>query len=82
MSGYRIEKCRSCSAPVIWARHFRTGKSAPIDPEEKEGGNVALWPDEENDGAPWYSIPRKGALTGPLRTAHFATCPNAGEWRK
>ena len=76
MSGYRIEKCRGCGADVVWARHFTTGRSAPIDPEPVDGGNVALWPDDAV-----YSIPKKGALSGPLRTSHFATCPQAGRFR-
>lgn len=79
--GYRVEKCRSCGAPVVWAKHFTTGKSSPIDPEPVDGGNVALWPDDETGDAV-YSIPKKGALSGPLRTSHFATCPDAGRWRR
>lgn len=81
MSGYREESCRSCGARVVWARHFTTGKSAPIDVEPVDGGNVALWPDDDTGDAV-YSIPKNGALSGPLRTSHFATCPNAEQWRR
>lgn len=42
-------ECRSCHAPVTWARHSRTGSRAPFNP----------------DGI-----------------SHYATCPQAPDWRK
>jgi hypothetical protein len=42
-------RCRSCGAPIAWAKYSVDGKAAPFNP----------------DG-----------------TSHFATCPQADQWRK
>ena len=72
--------CRSCGAPVIWARTVPGGKSMPVDPEPFDRGNLVLTGDathgfdvsvmdRKDDGHEHY-------------LSHFATCPQAGGWRK
>ncbi len=83
------KKCRSCQAPIFWAR-TKNGKSIPVDAEPTAAGNVQL---VDRDGAVIANMLGKteaeefrakaAALkTEPrLRTPHHMTCPQASEWR-
>lgn len=72
--------CRSCNAPIYWAKWPETGKNVPIDAAPSPTGNLAV------------SKPPTGLVVAhwrpdlhashPRRTSHFATCPNAAEHRK
>lgn len=75
-------KCRSCGARVIWAR-TEAGKKMPVDATPVRHGNIVLAVekhDAEND-------PLAITFSEPLDdgndrfVSHFATCPNAPEWR-
>lgn len=68
--------CRSCGAPVVWARHG-TGRLAPFDAQPQPHGEWLL----VEDG--------KGELVATRRTTpilahvpHHATCPQAADWRR
>jgi hypothetical protein len=77
--------CRSCKAPVIWARSAKTGKAMPLQ-DAPEDGNVivdgfgkahvfadhaaAIVAMETLDGFPY----------GETLLSHHAVCPNRGEW--
>ena len=81
-----IGQCRSCRAPVIWAR-TEAGKRMPLDPEPTADGNVR--PDIPNryDGEGNVLVAVLGPLEreahdGPLHVPHFATCPDADRWRR
>ncbi|GIF08688.1 hypothetical protein [Actinoplanes siamensis] len=80
--GFEITACRSCNAPIIWATS-RGGKAMPVDAEPTEDGNVEL---AERPGL--FVGPVATVLTGPsllggpLREAHFTTCPDADRWRR
>ena len=80
--GFEIATCRSCDAPIIWATS-KGGRTMPVDAEPVEDGNVEL---TERPGA--FLGPIASVLTGPsllggpLRKAHFATCPEAEQWRR
>lgn len=72
-----MSRCRSCDAPIRWAR-TEAGKSMPLDPNPVPDGNVVLLDDdrvhvlhadESADGAPTY-------------VSHFATCPKAKDHRR
>lgn len=81
MTNWTRTPCRSCGAPVIWARHQLTGREMPIDAEPVTGGTITIEPDMF--GAPSYWIAAGTPPPGAERhTSHFATCPNAGSWRK
>lgn len=71
----KVSSCRSCGARVIWTV-TENGKRMPVDEAPSADGRFVL----ELDGhavvavygapAPWTGY-----------ASHFATCPNAGEWR-
>lgn len=75
-------KCRSCGAPIFWAKPVGGGSFMPIDADPvAEGGNIAIV-----DGA--AQVFRGTLLEPPLPegapryVSHFATCPDAKEWRR
>jgi hypothetical protein len=71
-------KCRSCGAAIIWMK-TAAGKRMPIDAEPSEKGNIVLVEDKGNfEQFDLISY----AKPGPRYTSHFATCPQAAEWRK
>jgi len=78
--GFVIEACRTCNAPVVWAT-TRKGKAMPVDAAPVDDGNVEL-----TAAGPGRVV--AAVLTGPslmptpLRKSHFATCPDAEEWRR
>lgn len=72
------QKCRTCGAPVVFLRHIRTGKVAPIETTPSPDGDVAV-------GAQYMIVPAlqrdayraRGEL---LYKNHYATCPQARFW--
>lgn len=69
--------CHSCGAPIVWV-HTEAGKRMPIDPEPVDGGNLIL---DRRDG-PRVTVATEGNLPPCGYVSHFATCPQAGKWRK
>lgn len=72
-------KCRSCDAPIIWARSATTDSLMPLNAEPVEGGNIAIV-----DGK---AVVKKGdlfeeSIQGPFYVSRSATCPNAKKYRK
>lgn len=66
------DRCRSCGAPILWARTTKS-KSIPLDADPCEDGNLTLI-----EGVAHY-----GALAGQRHyKSHYATCPDAARWRK
>ena len=85
-----MSACRSCEAPVVWAK-TEAGKNMPMDETPVEG-DEKFWqardPDRPLNGL--FSLVRGVArratdedrrLRRPLYTSHFATCPQADNWR-
>lgn len=73
--------CRSCGAPIKWVL-TTTGKNMPLDPIPTVDGNC--WVERWDHGVPVVQV-TSGFVPGriPMRyTSHFASCPNADEWRK
>jgi len=74
-----MSTCRSCGAPILWAT-TEWGKSIPLDPEPYQGdspsglfvlrGRVAM------------AVPPDAFPEEPHYVTHFATCPDAGDWRR
>lgn len=62
-------KCRSCGAPIVWGV-TSNGKRIPLDAEPE----VRFVFQDADD-------PKK--LGGAMKTyqSHFATCPDADDWR-
>ena len=77
--------CRGCGAPIIWIR-TSGGKSMPCDPEVKTywqsptGLHKIVTPNGEVVSASLEGDPQ--TATGIGYTSHFATCPQAGKFRK
>lgn len=78
--------CRSCDAPIAWARTI-AGKAMPIDanpdgtPRPIPDGNLTI----TTTSPLTVDLVPVGTLfeTEGLRyRSHFATCPNAGAWRR
>jgi hypothetical protein len=68
------DTCKSCSAPIEWVKSARTGKAMPLDAGDAPDGNLVVL-----DGV---AHPALQGDTRPRRKSHFATCPQAAEWRK
>lgn len=73
--------CRTCEARLRWALSDRTGKPMPFDAtpvgdgtfviEYQNGGDVARAATDDDR-----------RLKRELFKPHFATCPQAAQWRK
>lgn len=74
--------CRSCNQPIDWVRTEK-GKNMPVDPdyvewnEAKEGDILVTESGKVLTVRKAQNFPN---LKG--RISHFATCPEAKEWRK
>lgn len=76
-----VERCRTCNASVVRAISEATKKPSVIDANPSPDGNVELVAAEL---AVLYRIipaeKREGRTN--LHKSHFATCRDAGAWRK
>jgi hypothetical protein len=70
MNAPKIEPCRSCKAPVVWAKTVND-KWAPLDAKPER--RFILHPGE--DGV-------LRAEAQPTYQSHYATCPDAKTWRE
>jgi hypothetical protein len=76
-----MNRCRSCGAPILWARTEK-GKKEPIDLEPNPKGNIILREREGSEARAIHGVPDEVWPDEPRHTSHFATCPNAAEWRR
>jgi hypothetical protein len=84
--------CRSCGAAVVWVVTEPAGRRMPLDAEPAPDGTVVIT--DRMGGLAWVltraeldelaaaeeNTPPEG-LT-PRYRSHFATCPEARQWRK
>ena len=76
-----IQQCSSCGRGIVWLKHERTGKVAPIERIATPDGNCAI--DEEKGTYRIVStITEREQLIGRLYRSHFMTCPKAREHRR
>ena len=80
-----MARCKKCGKEIIWIK-TPSGRSMPCDPEE-----VVYWKDSKGKGR---VVTPNGEVvacrldgdpqeaTGMGYVSHFATCPNAEEFRK
>lgn len=75
-----LDHCRSCGAPVVWLRHERTGKAAPIDAiAVREGGNILL----DRAAGTYRLVPQGEPARHPmLYINHFAVYPHAAQHKR
>lgn len=76
-----MSACRSCGAPVLWAR-TRAGKAMPLDAAPTADGNVALLGTNGCEVLAGQSLAAARAEHRELYLTHYATCPQADAWRK
>lgn len=87
-------ECSRCSAPIKWVIQT-TGSLQPLDPDPRADGNIVLTgltrPHGVRENVPEVRVLTKaerdatGALAldyGSRYVTHFATCPNARDFRK
>jgi hypothetical protein len=68
-----VSACRSCDAPVLWARTEK-GRRIPLDPEPVENGNIVLR--ERHEAIPLaLAIPPAAFPDEDRYVSHFRTCP-------
>ncbi len=85
MQHMKSGKCRGCGAPVVWIP-TPGGKSMPCDAEQvlyrarKGAKGKIVTPNGQVLSADIGVAPE--AATGVGYVSHFATCPNAGEFRR
>lgn len=82
-------KCRSCGAPILWARMEGSGKAIPLDESPAKDGN--LWasqkPGPKGIELTARAAPKPGSEKSPVDAerrrwrSHFASCPNASQHR-
>jgi hypothetical protein len=65
-------RCRSCGKRILWAQSALTGARVPLDPEPVTSGGGFV--QNEHGMLVWTT-------SGERRASHFATCPQAAEWR-
>ena len=67
-----MPNCRSCNAPIIWAR-TASNKLMPLDAEPTVLGNCVL----ENGVVTVLGLGDAVPQNAPIYRSHFATCPTA-----
>lgn len=83
-----MAQCRSCHAPVMWAKNDKTNKPAPLDDLPSPEGNIVLLAVVDSTGDPIYHVLTKKdraerAHEGRQKyTSHFSTCPNRVQHRQ
>jgi hypothetical protein len=80
--------CRSCGAEVRWVITAGEGKEMPIDVVPVENGNLEVVGRAQNRyGAEVAKVACRNPgelsmLDGVRFVPHFATCPDAADWRR
>jgi hypothetical protein len=79
----QVSACRSCSAPIVWVGTER-GKAMPLDAQPYDGDDPSgLFVIRVVDGkALAIAVPPEAFAGEPLYRSHFATCPQADQWRR
>lgn len=84
-----MSSCRSCGASITWAV-AESGKRIPVDAQPVANGNLRL-SQEPGDGSFTIQRARVTGSTidlldptddGARYVSHYATCPDAADWRR
>jgi len=80
-----VQPCRSCKAPIFWAETAR-GAWIPIDEKPVVDGNlgITLVQDGRITRAHARALRQNDLFdsTADRYVSHFATCPDAPQWRR
>jgi hypothetical protein len=74
----KINKCFGCGANIFFAS-TTNGKSIPIDELPCEDGNLVI---QKLDGEAFATMAKLMPNARVRYKSHFATCPNAANFRK
>lgn len=76
--------CRSCDAPIRWARNVVTNKGLPLDPDPVENGNLVLVDMGSDSEELTVRYVKRGEDVGNAQRyqTHFVSCPDADNWRR
>ena len=77
-----MSTCRSCGAEILWC-YTPTGRRMPLDAAPATLDTPGVWLLEPDGRA--YALSEKNDRTilgGNLHVPHFATCPDADQFRK
>lgn len=77
----KTSPCRKCGAPMVWVTMDPSGKKNPLDPEPTTAGRVVFIGDPESQNPRARSLKKGEAATSETFVSHFATCPNADEFK-
>jgi len=72
--------CRSCNAKVIWAKTVK-GRAMPLDANPYDDGTLYLDEKLMKVYTDLEQVPANCEVQSGYKS-HFATCPEAGKWRK
>lgn len=77
-----MAKCRSCGTEILWIKTEK-GKLTPVDAVPlMHIENEIVIRDDGKTMAVVYSNPPIAGDDHKYYRSHFATCPDAGKWRK
>jgi hypothetical protein len=76
-----VSLCRTCGASIQWVETER-GKRMPIDSRPSEQGTIVLRHRFAEPPLAIAGVPPEAFPGEPRYTSHFATCPQAADWRK
>jgi hypothetical protein len=68
---YATGLCRSCQAAIVWVERVDNGRRHPYNPP------LDAQPIDRRDGNRTLSV-----INTTTAVSHFATCPQATQWRK
>jgi hypothetical protein len=77
-----VSTCRSCNAPIIWARNNQTGASMILDADPVSNGNIVVYFNAPKPLATVLGRLDAQMHEGPLYVSHFSTCPDGKTWRR
>lgn len=78
---WRIDHCRSCSAPIIWAVTDRD-KPTPVDATPVYGGNLRIEARGQHQAPRVEVVTPKLTFGVKMRRSHYASCPDGAKWRR
>ncbi len=71
-----MSTCKSCGARITWLT-TAAGKAMLVDEDPVPYGNIVVV-----DGTRCRVLERGEEYDGPRYVTHFATCPQAPDWRR
>jgi hypothetical protein len=80
----KASRCRKCNARIIWARSAASDRWMPMDAEPSAKGSFVLMGWDDPPVATKLDTNASDDPLAPIRdryVCHFATCPNADEFR-